>query len=548
MVFDYKHAPDAGDDLSATEAVLAQLIAEYRAANGLPAIPLSRSLSIVGNRHAEDILYNLGGVQPSAPGTHAAHSWSDAPYDAANPATYPAIWEAPQRVGTAYPGYGYEILFSYLAPHTATVQATPTEALNGWKASSGHNAVILNLAPWDASYLTWGAVGIGMLHGVAGVWFGHEADPAGAPDVRLQGAYGEYNVTVSVGAVTVIDSLAGRDPGFTIPNADKLKFSDGTYTVATQSFAATGVALPVASLSADQTVSEAVVRIHFTVTLDIAPAAPVSLRWNLVEGTATVADRDLPAGQGGQTLTFTPGGPLAQVFTVLVNDEAHKLEASETFGVTLDQPSGLVLGRAAAGVTLLDNHIAPPAVPLLMTNTTTGTSTAPMLAAYAGPLSYLAEELIYLGSDSISVNCAAPNVFLRSGSGDDALVVGGGQNVLDAGTGSNFLTGGSGADTFFLDARGAAAAIWSSIVGLNAGDAVTLWGVTPAEYAIDWFEDQGAPGYTGLTMHATAAGRPTVSLTLAGLTEADRSGGRLALLFGTDPGSGSDYMFVFANA
>jgi len=306
------------------------------------------------------------------------------------------------------------------------------------------------------------------------------------------------------------------------------------------------IPLPVASIGADQAVSEAAVRITFIVTLNAAPSAPASVQWRLDGGTATVADKDMPAGQGG-TLVFAPGGPLSQAFTLLVNDEAYKQEGSEHFSVVLHDTAGLALGRGAASVVLDDNYIAPPAVPLAMTNTTTQGSNTPAAAAYAGPLGYLAGEFVYLGTDSISVMANAPNMFLRSGSGDDALAVTAGQNVLDAGTGSNFLTGGSGADTFFLDARGATMPIWSTVVGLSAGDAVTLWGVTPADFAIEWFEGQGAAGYTGLTMHATAAGRHNVSLTLASYADADRTGGRLSVLHGNDPASGSDYMYIFAH-
>lgn len=306
------------------------------------------------------------------------------------------------------------------------------------------------------------------------------------------------------------------------------------------------IAAPVATLGADVTVSEAAVRITFTVTLNAASPVPVSLRWSLADGTAKAADGDMPSGQGG---TVTIGaGQTTGAFTLLVNDEAHRQESTENFRVVLDQPSGGTVARASATVTLLDNYLAPPAVPLAMTNTTTNTASTPAMTPYAGPLSYLAAEFVYLGSDAISLSANAPNVFLRSGAGNDALRVVAGQNVLDAGTGSNFLTGGSGADTFFQDARGAAEAIWGTVVALGAGDAVTLWGITQADYAIGWFENQGAVGYQGLTMHATAPGKVNVSLTLAGMTDADRTGGRLSVLFGTDPVSSSNYMYIFANS
>jgi Ca2+-binding RTX toxin-like protein len=123
-----------------------------------------------------------------------------------------------------------------------------------------------------------------------------------------------------------------------------------------------------------------------------------------------------------------------------------------------------------------------------------------------------------------------------------------GTNVLDGGTESNFLTGGSGTDTFFVDDRGPTADIWSTVVGFHAGDAATIWGATPQDFSISWMNGQGATGFTGLTLHAAAGGRPTASLTLAGFSQADMSSGRLSVSFGSDPASGSAYMYVHGNS
>jgi hypothetical protein len=63
---------------------------------------------------------------------------------------------------------------------------------------------------------------------------------------------------------------------------------------------------------------------------------------------------------------------------------------------------------------------------------------------------------------------------------------------------------------------------------------------------------QGAIGYTGLTLHATATAVPaasltltlTLTLTLVGFTGADLSGGKLTVSYGTV--AGSTYMYVHA--
>lgn len=351
---------------------------------------------------------------------------------------------------------------------------------------------------------------------------------------------GGYQLAVPAGSYTVTFSAAGL----------------GSYAT-TAVMAASNVAvdaraaqfsppLPVASIGADRTVSEAAVVLTWTVTLDAAPATAASVRWSLADGTAKVAAGDMPAGQGG-TVSFAAGQTSAS-FVLLVNDEAHRQESSETFDIVLDQPSGVTLGDASATVTLTDDHVPPPPVALAMVNTTQKTSGPQAMEAYAGPLNYLDQQFVFLGTDGIVLSAAAPNVFLRSGSGDDALQVAAGQNVLDAGTGSNFLTGGVGADTFFLDARGAVDTIWSTVVNLTAGDGVTLWGLSATSHTLTWQEGLGAGDFKGLTMRANAPGQPEVLLTLSGLSEADRTGPapRFSAQFGFDPVSKSDYLFLFA--
>lgn len=169
---------------------------------------------------------------------------------------------------------------------------------------------------------------------------------------------------------------------------------------------------------------------------------------------------------------------------------------------------------------------------------------------YSGPVSGLQGEIIMITPDNLNVTASVPNVFIRTGSGDDGINVSmmNGNNVLDGGGGSNFLTGGSGSDTFFVDDRGATADIWSTAVNFHAGDGATIWGVTPQDCALTWADGQGAAGFTGLTLHATTVGKPTVSLTLAGYSRADMANGRLSVSFGIDPASGSAYMNVHGNS
>ena len=51
---------------------------------------------------------------------------------------------------------------------------TAAYALQAWKKSTGHNAVIVNQSIWNDNQ--WKAIGIGLSNGFAVVWFGKEPD------------------------------------------------------------------------------------------------------------------------------------------------------------------------------------------------------------------------------------------------------------------------------------------------------------------------------------------------------------------------------------
>ncbi len=169
----------------------------------------------------------------------------------------------------------------------------------------------------------------------------------------------------------------------------------------------------------------------------------------------------------------------------------------------------------------------------------------PQGTAYAGPVAGLAGQYIDITADNINITANTPGWFLHSGSGEDALQAGSGTNVLDGGTGSNFLVGGSGTDTFFTDDRGASAAIWDTLVDFHAGDAATLFGVTQSGFSLSWVDGQGAAGYQGLTLHASAPGHDEASVTLAGYTTAALHDGQLSLSFGTT--NGTPYLYIHGN-
>ena len=83
-----------------------------------------------------------------------------------------------------------------------------------------------------------------------------------------------------------------------------------------------------------------------------------------------------------------------------------------------------------------------------------------------------------------------------------------------------------------------------TVVNFHPDDSATVLGITPQDFALQWVDGQGAADYAGLTLHATAAGRPTASLTLTGYSVADLSNGRLTTSFGTV--DGSNYLNIHA--
>ena len=74
----------------------------------------------------------------------------------------------------------------------------------------------------------------------------------------------------------------------------------------------------------------------------------------------------------------------------------------------------------------------------------------------------------------------------------------------------------------------------------------------PNDFTLSWVDGEGATAFTGLTLHATAAGLPIASLTLSGFTADALTNGALTVSFGTTAAAtggvpGSTYMFVHGN-
>jgi RTX calcium-binding nonapeptide repeat (4 copies) len=203
------YAPTPQDSVSLAEYQLYREIIAYRATQGLPALPLSKALSTTAGRHVVDTRENIWAENVVLPPGANLHSWSDAYYyeDGRAPEV---MWYAPLRLGTGYSSPGYEI--------TAAGYLNGTAALEAWKASPGHRAVLDNSGIWED--VTFASIGVGLetasnpaRYGtyegrVYHVWFGEAADPTGPPVIICTPGPDEFTATPFA---DIVHGLSGRD-------------------------------------------------------------------------------------------------------------------------------------------------------------------------------------------------------------------------------------------------------------------------------------------------------------------------------------------------
>ena len=149
---------------------------EYRVSKGLGLIPLSGSLTIVAQTHVKDLKNNNPTNNLCNMHSWSSNgSWSSCCYTSDHKQAS-CMWNKPKEL-TSYKASGYEIAYG-----SSNARITAEDALNGWKNSSGHNAVIINQGIWTNKL--WKAIGIGITDGYAVVWFGEDLDYAETPKLN----------------------------------------------------------------------------------------------------------------------------------------------------------------------------------------------------------------------------------------------------------------------------------------------------------------------------------------------------------------------------
>ena len=192
--------------------------------------------------------------------------------------------------------------------------------------------------------LTADASGIVDADGLAGVTYAWRWLRVASDSTETEAGTGEsYTVVVA-------------DVGATLKVEVSYTDEDGTTETLESVVTATVEALPALSIgnaSVDEGDSGSAT-LDFTVTLDRAATATVTVDWATSDGTAT-AGTDYTAGNG--TLTFNTGDSSRTVSVTVAGDNVD--EPNETFEVTLTNPSGATLGDDTGTGTITDDDDTP---------------------------------------------------------------------------------------------------------------------------------------------------------------------------------------------
>lgn len=189
-----------GDETSADEKELLRLVNEYRVQHNLPVVPFSNALNLVANRHLLDLRANIKST---------SHSWSNCPYNIKDESTWNCVFNAPQRLGTAYTGRGYENVYRNIHQN-----ASPPLAIAAWKNSPPHNALLINQTFFKNDI--YDACGIAIDGNFAILWFGTQK--GGTSLIATKNTAPSDNRTLIEGlGLNFEKAINGLSGNFTVP-------------------------------------------------------------------------------------------------------------------------------------------------------------------------------------------------------------------------------------------------------------------------------------------------------------------------------------------
>ncbi len=342
--------------------------------------------------------------------------------------------------------------------------------------------------------------------------------------------------------------------------ATKLSVDDKDTTVQVAGPSTTPAAPFIAGTSGSQTVAVGNAISPFNgVTVSDSNATPLVSATLTLSGGGTLGGAGLVAtGPGVYALAAAaPAALTASLQTLTFTAPSLPGQDPATSTITLDIADGLrVASDSRTAVTALASLPGSSGgANFTITDQTTGQQVFISGDTYSGPVQGLGHQLTLVTPDNLNITASVPNVFIRSGSGNDAIDVSrvNGNNVLDGSGGSSFLTGGTGNDTFFLDDRALASDTYSTVVNFHAGDNITVFGVDATNFHLTTQDNQGAAGAKGLAYTFTSAGKPNATVVIAGFSSADLANGRLTTSYGANPatsgisGSGGAYLNIHGN-
>ncbi len=295
------------------------------------------------------------------------------------------------------------------------------------------------------------------------------------------------------------------------------------------------------------------------VTISDSNAKPLVSATLTVSGGGTLSGAGLvAAGADVYTLAAAPPAALTaslQKLAFTASPLAGQDSATSTIKLEIADGAQAASDSQTAVTTMASLPGSSGSANFTITDQTTGQQIFISGDSYSGPVKGLSQQLNLVTPNNLNITATMPNVFIRTGSGDDAIDVSkvNGNNVLDGASGSSFLTGGTGADTFFLDDRSLASDAYSTVVNFHAGDNITIFGVDATNFHLTTQDNQGAAGAKGLAYTFTSAGKPNATVAIAGFSSADLTNGRLTTSYGANPatpgvaGSGGSYFNIHGN-